>query len=100
MKPIRARGAEGAKGRSGRAAGTQHHPSLYVFGGGIMGELTPTPFEEPGQKFGAGLTSGVGLMYRIDELGMVGVEYNLVRDFVRGDPTPNRLLLSAGIRLW
>jgi hypothetical protein len=75
-------------------------PSLYVFGGGITGELTPTPFEKPGQQFGAGLPSGVGLMYRVDELGMVGVEYNLVKDFVQDDPALNRLMRSAGIRLW
>jgi opacity protein-like surface antigen len=79
-------------------------PSAYVFGGGIMGGMTPNfPGVQPegfgaGMKFGAGLTSGIGLRYNVDEALTIGVEYNLVKDFVEKDPLLNRLVLRAGLK--
>lgn len=75
-------------------------PSLYVFGGGIAGELTPGKLGSEGEQFGAGLTTGAGLLFDIDEIATVGVEYNLVKDFVTNDPVLNRLMISASLRLF
>jgi Domain of unknown function (DUF4157) len=68
-------------------------PSAYVFGGGTAGLLG-----SPNQTLGAGLTGSAGLLYNIDQLGVVGVEYNLVKDFVNQDPLLSRLMFSAGVR--
>lgn len=72
-------------------------PSLYVFGGGFAGGLAP-----PGRDWrpSAGVTGGVGLLQRIDELATVGVEYNVVKDLVRDDRELHRLMVTAGIRFW
>lgn len=75
-------------------------PSLYLAGGGIAGELTPSPFSAGGQAFGAGFTGRAGLNYNIDEIATIGIEYNVVKDLVNQDPALNRLMVTAGIRLW
>ena len=73
-------------------------PSLYLFGGGVAGELTPSGLSGPGQKFGAGPTVGAGLLYNIDEIATVGVEYNLVKDLVNKDPELHRLTIGLGLK--
>jgi Domain of unknown function (DUF4157) len=73
-------------------------PSAYVFGGGFLGGLAPPGQDK--QRFAAGFTAGAGLSYRIDEIATVGVEYNVVKDLVRGDPELQRVMFTAGIRLW
>jgi hypothetical protein len=73
-------------------------PSIYLFGGGIAGELTPGALSGPGQKFGAGPTLGAGLLYNIDEIATVGVEYNLVKDLVNDDPELHRLTIGIGLK--
>jgi len=73
-------------------------PSIYLFGGGIAGELTPSGLSGPDQKFGAGPTLGAGLLYNIDEIATVGVEYNLVKDLVNKDPELHRLTIGVGLK--
>ena len=51
-------------------------------------------------RFGAGLTAGAGVRFNIDELATVGVEYSVVRDLVNREPELNRLMVTAGIRLF
>jgi len=53
-----------------------------------------------GTKVGAGVTAGAGVLFRIDELASVGVEYNLVKNLVERDPELHRLMITAKIRLW
>ena len=73
-------------------------PRVYLFGGGTAGELTPSDLSGPGQRFGAGPTLGAGLLYNIDEIATVGVEYNLVKDLVNKDPELHRLTLGIGLK--
>jgi hypothetical protein len=73
-------------------------PRIYLFGGGTAGELTPSDLSGPGQKFGAGPTLGAGLLYNIDEIATVGVEYNLVKDLVNKDPELHRLTIGIGLK--
>jgi hypothetical protein len=75
-------------------------PSLYLFGGGIAGELTPGKLGSEGERFGAGFTASAGLLYNIDEIATVGVEYNMVKDIINNDPVLHRLMLSARLRLF
>jgi uncharacterized protein DUF4157 len=76
-------------------------PSAYVFGGPIAGALAPAAGPAAGERrFGAGLTGGAGLQYRVDEILTVGVEYNLVKDIVNDDPALQRLMVTAGLRLF
>ncbi|MBW2738206.1 MAG: DUF4157 domain-containing protein [Deltaproteobacteria bacterium] len=75
-------------------------PSLYLFGGGIAGEITPGKLGRAGEKLGAGVSVSAGILYNIDEIATVGVEYNLVKDLVSKDPVLHRLMLSARLRLF
>ncbi|VFQ44821.1 eCIS core domain-containing protein [Desulfoluna butyratoxydans] len=72
-------------------------PKPFLEGGGIIGDLNP----EPGlSEFGAGATGSAGLRFNLDEVGYVGVEYNLVKDFARDDPVLHRFMITAGFRLF
>ena len=70
-------------------------PSLYAEGMGTFGDMNPGA-----DKFGAGLSAGYGLNYRIDALGSIGVEHNFLKDFVNDDPALGRLMIKAKINLW
>jgi hypothetical protein len=72
-------------------------PSIYLEGLGTAGDLNPVPGKA---GFGAGLTNTVGLRYNIDAFGSVGIEHNLVKDLVSGDPALSRLMIKLGINLW
>lgn len=67
-------------------------PSAYVFGGGSGGILSPDG------RAGAGVTAGAGLRFNIDQIAVVGVEYNVVKDLVNKDPELQRLQVRIGIR--
>ena len=67
-------------------------PSLYLEGGGTAGAFP--------SGSGVGVSGAAGLRLRIDELAVVGVEYGVVRNIVREDPTLHRLLLGVGIRFF
>ncbi|WP_175469591.1 eCIS core domain-containing protein [Desulfoluna spongiiphila] len=72
-------------------------PTPFLEAGGIFGDLNP----EPGQSdIGAGATGSAGLRFNLDEVGYVGVEYNVVKDFARDDPTLHRFMVTAGFRLF
>lgn len=76
-------------------------PSFYVFGGGTAGKLSPeVELTGKGAYFGAGVSGGAGISYRIDEIATVGVEYNVVKDLVTRDPALQRLMVSASIQLF
>jgi len=77
-------------------------PSIYLFGGGIAGQLSPGSLESEseGIKIGAGFTGSSGLLYNIDEITTVGVEYNLVKDLINQDPVLHRFMISARLRLF
>lgn len=70
-------------------------PSVYVYGGGSAGKLGG-----PSGKAGAGLSTGAGLLYKIDEISTIGVEYNLVKDLVNEDPALHRFMITARINLF
>ena len=72
-------------------------PSLYLEGRGTFGDLNPTPNRT---QIGAGVSGSLGARYNIDELAVIGVEYNLVKDLVAQDPVLHRLMLTIGIRLF
>jgi hypothetical protein len=72
-------------------------PAPFIEGGSILGDLSPVPEQS---RFGAGVTGAAGLRYNIDQLGVVGIEYNVVKDIVNADPALHRLMLTAGIRLF
>ncbi|MFZ7126693.1 MAG: DUF4157 domain-containing protein [Desulfobacterales bacterium] len=72
-------------------------PAPYVEGGAILGDLGPLPDET---RFGTGATGAAGLRFNIDELALVGVEYNVVKDIVGNDPVLHRFMVTAGIRLF
>lgn len=72
-------------------------PVPFVEGGGILGDPNPVPEQA---RFGMGVTGTAGLRFNIDEIGVVGVEYNVVKDIVNEDPVLHRLMLTAGIRLF
>ncbi len=72
-------------------------PAPFIEGGGILGDLSPMPEQS---RFGAGITGSVGLRYNIDEVGIIGIEYNIVKDLVNKDPALHRLMLTAGIRFY
>jgi hypothetical protein len=71
-------------------------PSVYVFGGGALGDITA---RDP-RTFGAGPTVGAGVLFNLDQIATVGVEYNLVKDLVTKDPELHRLMFSARLRLF
>jgi hypothetical protein len=76
-------------------------PSAYVFGGPLAGAFAPGTGPPGGERrFGAGVTAGAGLQYRIDEIATIGVEYNLVKDLINDDPALQRLMVTAGIKLF
>ena len=70
-------------------------PSLYLEGKGTFGDMHPGL-----DKFGAGVTAGYGLNYKIDAFGSIGIEHNFLKDFVNDDPVLGRLLIKAKINLW
>jgi hypothetical protein len=70
-------------------------PAPFVEGGGILGDLSPAPKTS---RFGAGLTGAAGVRFNIDEVGVVGIEASLVKDFVNKDPALQRLMFTAGIK--
>lgn len=72
-------------------------PAPFVEAGGIVGGLGPVSGQG---RFGAGVAGSAGLRFNIDEVGVVGIEYNVVRDIVNADPALHRLMLTAGIRLF
>jgi hypothetical protein len=72
-------------------------PAPFIEGGGAMGDLSA---QSGPTRFGAGLTGAAGLRFNIDEIAVVGVEYNVVKDLVNQDPTLHRLMLTAGIRFF
>lgn len=72
-------------------------PTPYLEGGGITGDMNPASSRD---KLGAGLSMSAGLRFNIDEIMVIGVEYNLVKDFALKDPTLNRFMLNAGFRVW
>ena len=72
-------------------------PTPFVEGGGILGDLSPVQGQSP---LGAGVTGAVGLRFNIDEIGVVGIEYNVVKDIVNKEPVLHRLMLTAGIRIF
>lgn len=70
-------------------------PSIYAEGMGAMGDMSA------GQdRFGAGVSLGYGLDYKIDAFGSIGIEHNVLKDFVADDPMLNRLMIKAKINLW
>ncbi|WP_175501191.1 DUF4157 domain-containing protein [Poseidonocella pacifica] len=72
-------------------------PTPFLEGGGLFGDLGALPGQT---DVGAGLSASTGLRYNIDEIGVVGIEYNVVKDLVNDDPALNRLMFTAGIRLF
>ncbi len=66
-------------------------------GGGTVGDLNPMPGQS---SLGAGVTCTAGFRFNIDEIGVVGIEYNVVKDIVNEDPVLHRLMLTAGIRFF
>jgi hypothetical protein len=75
-------------------------PRIYLFGGGIAGGLPSALPGATGSKAGAGVTTGGGLAFDIDQLATVGIEYNLVKDIVSNDPEVHRLMITAKIPLF
>jgi len=70
-------------------------PSIYAEAMGAMGDMSA------GQdRFGAGVSLGYGLDYKIDAFGSIGIEHNMLKDFVADDPMLNRLMIKAKINLW
>lgn len=70
-------------------------PSIYAEGMGAMGDMSA------GQdRFGTGVSLGYGFDYKIDAFGSIGVEHNMLKDFVADDPMLNRLMIKAKINLW
>jgi hypothetical protein len=72
-------------------------PRLYLEGSGVVGDLNPRAGVT---RAGAGFSTAVGLRYNIDELAMVGIEYNAVKDVARNDPVLQRFMVSFGLRLF
>jgi hypothetical protein len=72
-------------------------PAPFIEGGGALGDISAQPGSN---RFGAGVTGAAGLRFNIDEVGVVGIEYNLVKDLVNSDPALHRLMITAGIRIF
>jgi len=72
-------------------------PTPFLEGGGIFGDLNPTLGID---EIGAGATGSAGLRFNLDEVGYVGVEYNVVKDFARDDPVLHRFMVTAGFRFF
>jgi hypothetical protein len=72
-------------------------PAPFIEGGGALGDISAQPGSA---RFGAGVTGAAGLRFNIDEVGVVGIEYNIVKDLVNSDPALHRLMITAGIRIF
>jgi hypothetical protein len=72
-------------------------PALYLEGLGTMGDMNPLANQD---KFGAGVQGAAGLRYNLDAFGSIGVEYNVLKDVVSGDPALNRMMVKLGLNLW
>lgn len=72
-------------------------PALYLQGGGILGDITADPEQT---YFGAGITGSAGMRFNIEYFGVVGIEYNVIKDMVNKDAVLHRLMISAGLRIF
>ena len=74
-------------------------PSVYIYGAATGGLISPnagTNFTD-GNRWGVGLSSGIGLNYNIQDALSVGFEYGIIKNIVNGDPVLQSLSLKIGI---